>query len=236
MGSGHGLLDAPRGEEINSHDVVVRVNRIFHPSLNYGDPNLSTQYLGNRTDIYFLDRCGAGKEDDDEDEDGFRYLLLGGGEGQCHSYPVHPRDCPFRALVYRGNTDRSNGDDCVGETNDIGPLADKARRSHIPIGIQNDRSVDWVVDLIGYPATNPTTGFHAFLTLALSCKTLDLYGYNGTGSADGHIAQLGWGNHNIVKEHQIIGSIIQHTSFGDTSFPQSMEEAWSGFAPVSVVC
>ena len=171
------------------------MNRIFHPSLNYGDPNLSTQYLGNRTDIYFLDRCGAGKEDDDEDDDGFRYLLQGGGEGQCPSYPVHPRDCPFRALVYRGNTDRSNGDDCVGETNDIGPLADKARRSHIPIGIQNDRSVNWVVDLIGYPATNPTTGFHAFLTLALSCKTLYLYGYNCTGSADGHIAQLGWGNH-----------------------------------------
>ena len=128
-----------------------------------------------------------------------------------------PRDginhvCPFSAIIFKGETARMGEDGCVGETHEADGLRRKASRSHVAVGIMADALINGVLDIRGFrppndddgAANKPTTGFYALVMLALSCKSLRLYGFSGSTSADEHVIT---GDHNINGEHQLIHAI-----------------------------
>merc|ERR1712014_89799 len=55
-----------------------------------------------------------------------------------------------------------------------------------------------------YPLTNPTTGLLAIWSAATMCRNLTIYGFRGTGNADGHSSEV---KHDLETEHKFLGDL-----------------------------
>jgi hypothetical protein len=62
----------------------------------------------------------------------------------------------------------------------------------------------------------PTTGLHAFLTLALTCKSLHVYGFGGSKTLDDHRMSE---DHGIEREHALLYALGNHT-LPEADFPR----------------
>lgn len=115
-------------------------------------------------------------------------------------------------------------------------LRDKARSSLLPIGIETDLLTNAALDLRGFKrgadglGTHPTTGFHAVLAFALECGRLDLYGFKGELTADGHLMSA---DHGIEREHAILDKLSRREQVAN--MPQWLRRRWAS-TRVNVVC
>ena len=247
VGGGHGVLERMRGDEIDAHDVVIRVNRLV---CRAGAPDchmpassqVDTRYLGSQTDLLVLDRCFAGRQEEylnEEEDDGYRFAFYGDGSdrglGQCHPSGYHA-DCPFSALVYKGATPWMDHDYCTGEHAHVSDLRRKVSHSReVAFGIMTDELMDGVAAMRGYRTGDteydkPTTGFYAVVALAPLCKELDLYGFSGDTTADGHVISS---DHSIAREHALLRDLSEHRPIA--SMPESLRAVWPS-TRLRVVC
>ena len=54
----------------------------------------------------------------------------------------------------------------------------------------------------------PTTGFHAIITMAFACRSVDLYGFSGSSTINGHVIS---GDHGIEREHAVLRQLVDKT-------------------------
>lgn len=181
VGSSSTLLGSAAGDEIDSYDTVIRMNRIPR-----GDD--IQRDLGNKTDVLFINV----KHPTDE---AVELLLRKGGSSPPRASCRELDNCRSAAIVLRS----MNGH-C-----DPRRLAESWGRSHPFIACvrRNIAGISWGFSKIrGY---TPSTGFVAFVTFLPLCQELDLFGFEGTGTADGHGE---WGGHDLGVEHGIQDAIV----------------------------
>jgi hypothetical protein len=179
------------GPEIDSHDIVIRMNRLPEKA-NYPD-------LGNRTDVYFVNNefikyTSAGFHVDQVAQ------YIGGAWVDCKETPA---ECRFSSIIYQSiNTlflpqmTKSQWEQVAegwqGTNFFVGrmsPEMDKAM--HCIAGKMSH---------IGYP----TAGFAAFLTFLPLCDSMRLYGFSGSKTLDGHNE---WIFHRLANEHLVMQKI-----------------------------
>lgn len=184
VGSSSDLDGKNQGREIDSHDTVIRVNRV---------PNeLFREDFGNRTDILFAGPVAEKRP---------MYTWLGmfyrkmGGEYEMCQFRSHT--CPFKALILKGADFREFGRPWERRYPVENP-GWKPRKSNWPLSHQDDAVNNFAYDLVG--GKRPTNGFQAFLTFTLLCNSLDVYGFTGSGTADGHWMSK---HHNLTFEHDV---------------------------------
>eukprot|EP00966_Prymnesium_polylepis_P045675 1057492-Prymnesium_polylepis.1 len=76
---------------------------------------------------------------------------------------------------------------------------------------------------------DPSTGFHAVVTMALTCASVDLYGFSGTTTIDGHgvtDGPPGYVGHGIEKEHELLHRMIDH-SLPASDYPEATRSSWA---------
>jgi len=146
------------GEEIDSYDTIIRVNRV--PTKDY--------YIdfGTRTDILYSNAI-----------DMYSGLvnLMGHGD-DVKTQDCRPPHCDYRAMIFRGDygCDFERLQHTWGQETPfvLGCTARDVTR--VAYNFQLLQTVE------------PTSGFMAFLTFAPLCHELVLYGFGGSGAIDGH--------------------------------------------------
>ena len=213
VGSGANLAGRGLGTEIDAHDVVVHVNNI--PTL----ANAADQ--GSRTDVLFSTLCNfvdnecTGSTDWSWCE--VHQEIQGGGEVTCPVYTTYNR-CPFHAAFYRNQV----LDSCSERLS----ILERAASSTATIGLAMSsefvsRTAHHMRRRSGNYCCDPSTGFHAVLTIGMLCNTVDLYGFHGTASVDGH--PIG---HDIMTEHALLRQVVNR-SLPDEDYPSAeIAERW----------
>jgi len=217
VGSSGTLKGKGLGDLIDSHDTVIRINRLPLPQ-HFKD-------FGNKTDIYFAEPGYGFGEPNYENHVNF-FGDQNGGQFTIQSFEnevdgVRARtncslkyggyDCNrFATLIMKGSDAvrfRKKGLPFKNRfpLNDPGWQPDQTA---FPVGYQqNDvnRAVFRVLD-----AKQPSNGFHAFLTFAPLCGSMTLFGFDGSTTYDKHDMNP---VHNLEKEHWIYDKLSQ----GDVS-------------------
>ena len=219
VGSGRNLLGRGFGAAIDMNDVVVHVNNV--PTAGLADD------MGSRTDILFSTLCNletrACEDWDDDDWCEIQQEIQHGGEVKC--LLQDNGNCPFGAVFYRSRH-RTSCDD------NFGRVAKGSKRSQVGIAVSSDYISEMAFYLRrrGGPfcgirednCDDPSTGFHAILTMSLLCDEVELYGFQGTGTVDGH----GIG-HNVANEHNLTRHLVAH-AMPAGSFPSiQLEDRWA---------
>lgn len=184
VGSSSELIGKRLGAEIDGHDTVIRVNRV--PNERFIND------FGNRTDILF-----AGPVAEKRPMftwAGMFYRKMGGEYELCQ---FHSKNCPFKALILKGADSREFGLPWEKRYPREKP-GWRPKESKWPLAYQDDPVNNFAYDLIG--GKRPTNGFQAFLTFSLLCNSLDVYGFTGSGTADGHAVSR---QHNLTFEHDL---------------------------------
>jgi hypothetical protein len=174
------------GPEIDSADVVVRMNRLPYKDL-YPD-------LGNRTDIYFVNnlflKIWNGVFNPIQEAQ-----YIGGTKVNCK---LKPEDCHFSAIVFQPElTD-------VITAAQWNQVAQGWRGTPFVVGRINDDLREALRCLASKVGNFASTGFATFLTLLPVCDTLRLYGFSGGETLDGHGI---WGLHSLGREHLVMKSV-----------------------------
>ena len=173
-------------------------------------------HMGARTDVLFGTLCAEWLS---EDSDRLVLEFANGGDDHCYSYGA--AQCPFPAVVFRSAA--LDGGSCDGSD----ALVRAAPRSHLAFGV----SARFASELVhhvrrsdgAYPG-KPTTGFHAVATMALACGEVELYGFSGSTTIDGHVMTA---DHNIEAEHGALRRLIEHT-LPDGDYPSEQTRIeWS---------
>ena len=193
VGSGAALAGTFLGSQIDSHDVIVHVNNL--PEL------LMRPHSGSRTDVLFSTLCNERIE-----AAGRPSIKLGHGQGWCDTHGT----CPFTAAIFRSDVFDPL---CIHNT-----IIDSSGESRANLGM----SACFVSELVHYVrrkdtpyAGKPTTGFHAVATMAFVCEQVDLYGFSGSATVDGHgISE----DHQLEREHAVLRALIEH-ALPMTDFP-----------------
>ncbi|KAL1520707.1 hypothetical protein AB1Y20_022276 [Prymnesium parvum] len=232
VGGSNSVLQHNFGAQIDAHDVVVRVNRMFDASVD--SFSALARKLGRRTDIFFQDSC-------DHNSDDFEFRHVGGDWESCRP---PEKSCPFGSIVYRGNT-ASSEPLCTGETQNGEALRRKAASSIIAVGIEADIVVDSVLQFRelrveggggdssdGDDANDnePTTGLHAVVLFGLACKSVDLYAFGGDGTIDGHTISA---DHGLAMEHELLSSLSNHRPIAN--MPSLVQHLWDK-SNIRVIC
>lgn len=192
VGGSSDLINKSLGARIDAYDTVLRVNRV--PSAEFFHD------FGERTDVLF---AGAVAESVPMFQwAGYLYRRMGGNYEMCTFYD---KVCPFQGLILKGSDVREYRQRWQQRYPRQTP-GWKPRYSSFPFAYQQDSVNEFAYDLVGSSAQRPTTGFQAFLTFALICDSLDVYGFSGSSTADGHRMKK---VHNLTREHE-----IQHHLFG----------------------
>lgn len=187
VGGSTDLLGKGLGPAIDRHDTVIRVNRV--PTEEY------FKDFGNRTDVFFAGAKAEGRHMYNLAGQYFRSM-----GGSYHLCEFSAEDCPFRALVLKGvdhpRHPRAWESKYPCEKPGWRPEADDLRW---PLGYQGYVLNTFAFDLL--EGDRPTNGFHAFLTFLLACEELDVYGFSGGETADGHKMSA---QHKLGREHEIM--------------------------------
>jgi hypothetical protein len=192
VGNSDTMLGSGLGKEIHDNDVVIRINRVPDPEF--------WKDFGSRTDVLFINNMNALNRDVD--------LMQGGDNNSkvdCESLEI----CRRAVIIDNGNLG------C-----DPDEMADIWGRDHMAVGCQHENSTGWSWSLEALGQFRPTTGFQAFLTFLPVCRELNLFGFAGLGTGDGHKTK-DW--HNLTGEHAVIQQIadqkwdeIRWTRFDDS--------------------
>jgi hypothetical protein len=218
VGSGAALSGRGLGPEIDAHDVVVVVNNM--PSkADHAD-------MGSRMDVFFLTAVGIHSKTGPTGE---RMVVSTGGRDPavtpiCHT-SGEDDDVPrcidrFKALIVRSILHDSPGqpqEHC---------MRDFANTSEVGLGWSGTMVTNLVHHLRrpGLPDEGkPTTGFHAVVTMALLCSSVELYGFTGTDTYDGRTEGV---VHNIEGEHRVLQRLLSK-SIPQSEFPdETTFRAW----------
>ena len=172
VGSGAALSGRVLGPEIDAHDVVVVVNNM-PPEADHAD-------MGSRMDVFFLTAVGIHSNNGSTGE---RMFVSTGGRDPavtpiCHTSEeddeVHrsPRCIDrFKALIVR-----SILQDRPGRHNEH-CMSDFANTSEVGLGWSGTMVTNlvWHLRRPGLPDEGkPSTGFHAVVTMALLCSSVEL--------------------------------------------------------------
>lgn len=194
VGSGASLRGSQLGGLIDSHQLVIRVNRIAE------NIAAASEDLGSRTDAFFTTLCNV-------KQNATLWVPLQGHAAvdevhrTCH---LRTGDgCPFRRVVLRGPPKCSQH-------------FARLTRTHlaVPVHVEDEalaRDVDELVKLAaGSGLYDTSTGFHAVLTMALQCRKLTAFGFDGVGTYDGHAITT---EHALTLEHSLL-RLLQRGSVG----------------------
>ena len=186
VGSGSALLGSRLGPEIDSHDTVIRVNRLPSPRL-YPD-------FGKRTDILMAEVMLL------QDCSSYRDAYL--GQDQETSCPFQGQQrCQYTSIIFRGLAARERfprkDPGCIPKCNAppgpaCGEMAPDVRHA-----VQR------------FPAIGshlPSAGFESFWTMAPLCNSIRLYGFGGGANADGHF--MNQRTHNYSAEHRVLFQVV----------------------------
>lgn len=181
------------GASIDAHDTVVRVNRIGH------DTPEEAVDLGSRTDVLFSTLCNVKPE-------ARLWVQLPGtwrdvskAHMTCNLRTAE--GCKFKTLALRGTTTNTT---CGRHLQRLRgpPLA-------VPVAVEEARLVHEATTMVrmaaGMHSVEPSTGFHAMLTMAMHCKRLTVYGFDGDSSYDGHCITP---EHRLDIEHMIMQQLV----------------------------
>ena len=205
VGSGAALAGTFLGSQIDSHDVVVHVNNIPEHNMR--------PHTGSRTDVLFSTLCH------DRIQAANRLSIKFGPSNWCDTHGT----CPFTAAIFRPGVFDSP---CRGNT-----IIDSTGGSRVNVGMSACSMSELVhyVRRKGTPyAGKPTTGFHAVATMAFVCEQVDLYGFSGSATVDGHRISE---DHQIEREHAVLRTLIEH-ALPMTEFPS--EETYFAWARTRV--
>ena len=203
VGSGAALAGRSLGHAIDSHDVVIRVNR-----LNNG---MSAADLGARTDVWFSKMSRISKRARE------LYLDVIGLGGKtilrppCRlAGPAPSATCPFKAFVFRGGSKTREGQQMMDRRRALLNGSSYRHNLGFPIGQESGavfKAAERLVSLSARPASctreagpEATMGFHAILTFASHCRHISLFGFTGNSTFDGHAIV----NHNLDREHDLL--------------------------------
>mmetsp|Transcript_117983 Transcript_117983/g.333722 ORF Transcript_117983/g.333722 Transcript_117983/m.333722 type:complete len:455 (+) Transcript_117983:112-1476(+) len=196
VGTAKALVGRRLGPEIDRHDTVIRVNRLPSPRF-FAD-------FGRKTDVYFVQLMAL------HDCKRFKDMFLGSAPDQtCEFRGARP--CSYGTLVFKPES--------------WDPRESKKNRAPFPRFEPNCSLVcdapglvcgeeEWHLHtaVARFPALGrhvPTSGFEAFFTFAPICKSTRLYGFSGSGTADGHLHNEQ--THDYNAEHDVLGRIAQGT-------------------------
>lgn len=170
VGASNVLVGAAKGNEIDGHDAVIRVNRI--PTAGFWKD------YGGRTDVLFV-----------SNEWGGAVALMGpGGEGPKAVACKDLDNCRNAAIIRRGDLQLCNKEG----------MAKAWGLDHTFVGCEH-RNISFLVKSIeSLGGKMATGGLHAFFTFVPVCRELNLYGFGGLGTGDGHQE---WNGHNLYAEH-----------------------------------
>eukprot|EP00420_Gonyaulax_spinifera_P029126 CAMPEP_0197900900 /NCGR_PEP_ID=MMETSP1439-20131203/50229_1 /TAXON_ID=66791 /ORGANISM="Gonyaulax spinifera, Strain CCMP409" /LENGTH=320 /DNA_ID=CAMNT_0043521841 /DNA_START=87 /DNA_END=1049 /DNA_ORIENTATION=- len=196
VGSGEALAGKSNGALIDSHDTVIRINRIPRTV----DSN-DTLEVGARTDVFF-----GGPVADSRDLWTFDgYDVYSFSNSEVHRCMYDKGDCPVGGVVLNnGIVDVKNW-----RFGDVYPKWHPGwvpESSIFPLARQSDTvyyAVRQLVD-VALHGKRPTSGFQAFFTFLPMCDSITLFGFRGEGTYDNHaISQI----HNITAEHMLMRAI-----------------------------
>mmetsp|Transcript_7791 Transcript_7791/g.18125 ORF Transcript_7791/g.18125 Transcript_7791/m.18125 type:complete len:400 (-) Transcript_7791:14-1213(-) len=175
IGSSSMMLGLGLGDRIDSHDTVIRVNRL--PNTSY-EPD-----FGSRTDVLFVNRFTLRAE--------MSVDILGGGSISCTE---NPRRCKkaFAAMIFKGS----------GPSRPWGKYTRYMRAFPFPIGHQLNENarVATRMPVFRIGKGHVTSGFMGFIAFTPICETMTLYGFGGGNSADGHSER----RHYLRGEHELL--------------------------------
>ena len=206
IGSGIGLRGKRLGNEIDSHDTVIRINRLPAPDMACD--------LGQRSDVLVarllsLHDCSTYRTSvltRPTSKTSRHGLSNAVAATTCHFRGT--RSCPYRLLVlvpprsagfFLNGRDFPRGDPgCVLRCTAPGLncAAVPAALVHAAHQLRGLRSNGM------RPAQELTAGLLAFLTLAPLCTAVRLYGFGGSGNIDGHL--LNEQLHSYAAEHALL--------------------------------
>uniref|UniRef100_A0A7S4W9B1 Uncharacterized protein n=1 Tax=Alexandrium monilatum TaxID=311494 RepID=A0A7S4W9B1_9DINO len=214
VGSSPILRGQGRGFEIDMHDTVIRVNRV--PQQKYYED------YGQRTDILF---AGPGWQSHEIfTRRGLRVETMGLAEfkkAELCPYWGGPA-CRFTAIVLTA----------LPETYPLDKPGWRPNRTAFPFGVVGSITTDVAAGFAGFHTTKPpfylggvrkvpwpTNGFYSLITFAPICTTLELFGFGGNGTADGHGFDMSL--HNLSYDHYLMDRIVGG---------QLVDSDWSGAA------
>jgi len=196
VGSSHSMIGTNYGPKLDTDfDTIIRVNRLPTPEY-FRD-------FGSRTDVLF---AGAVAEAHDMfTQQGQKYKTFGGKVNHCeYSNP----SCPFKNLVLKGADVAEGGLPFEKRYPRTSP-GWLPKSSTFPIAHQSEE-----LDLLSYKLLNsgrtkryfrPTNGLQAFIYSVVVCDSVDVFGFTGGGTADGH--DVNNDVHNLKAEHKLISAL-----------------------------
>jgi len=188
VGSSSALLERANGEQIDSYDTVIRINRIPRGQIQ--------RSLGSKTDVLFLNKKQALLEHVQLMT--LEGLLQGSGDVPPTASCGELDNCRNAAIVQKGGDSRPSLQEMVERWGSSG--------NHSLVGqVRFDiAGISWgFSELAGHV---PSTGLMAFVAFLPLCRELDLFGFGGTATADGHHEQLEI--HHLAAEHGIQDAMI----------------------------
>lgn len=206
VGSGDILTGAARGEEIDAHDLVIRVCRIPVPEF-FAD-------FGTRTDVVVNAQ--------DTPVQSMRPETIGGGVVDCSE---EDSGCHSAGIVTLGIS---------FDSDEYAPQR-QWNRSHMFVGhfYPHNRQLALHFTQGADKLKRPTTGFAAFLAFSSVCDRLDVYGYGGRGNsrdtADHHVVDDG---HQLDVEHEIEAAIAAGDWAGirqAADMPEELAGEWRSY-------
>jgi hypothetical protein len=167
------LVGSGSGKQVDAYDAVIRINRM--------PPGDMASDLGTKTDVFFINHEDALSETVD---------VLQSDSATPKRISCRELDgCRSAAVVQRGDW-RCDPQEMAGHWGQD--------HSMIACVRGNISSIGWSFEsLQGF---QPSTGFQAFLAFLPLCQELDLFGFEGLATADGHKE---WTGHNLEEEHRI---------------------------------
>ena len=186
IGSGATLQGKGLGHAIDSFDTVIRVNRLPTQSLSLDLGHKVTILFASReavkvnsTHIFYTETEGHGAKP--------KHVCQRGFNGS----PA----CQFKFLVIRDDT-MNLGDDALGPT----VMPEILTQQFLPEVSEATRRII---------SDQPTTGFHAFLTMAHACDSMRLFGFGpDNATIDGHMET--WRlqtSSSLTKEHEFYSAM-----------------------------
>jgi len=159
--------------------------------------------MGRRTDVYFKNLLSDFKDEKTK----VWYMDAKGPAGkriEQHGWCVHAskEGCPFATVLYEG----------ASENHRKKFKWDTRRKWALPYAYQTDdlHRVEHALSVFGPEQKVPSAGFKAFLTCAMLCDSIYLYGFAGTDALDGHF--LAHSRHVLAEEH----SFLDRASHGES--------------------
>jgi len=193
IGASPMLQGRGHGRDIDSFDIVIRVNRV--PTDEYYED------FGQRTDILYANAIAMYTGE---------VALMGNGDNvttiDCGQ---NSTQCDYLAMVFRGDygCDFEKLQKAWGEEAPFVLGCTTRNVTKAAYGFQLLESVE------------PTSGFMAFLTFAPLCHEFVLYGFAGNGTIDGHTL---WQGHSLYYEHELL-RWIEEGKWDKIQLPESRE-------------